>query len=106
MRCTRTPSSPITKKTGVKVVEGTFGDEIDVLTKVKASNPGDYHVIHSSGVDWYKRYVDLGWTSELNEAQHPQSEAGHAGADRSLPQADAEGPVGRALRLRHHRHRL
>ena len=62
---------PYTQKTSVKVVEGTFGDEIDILTKVKASNPGDYNVIHSSGVDWYKRYVDLGWNSELNEANIP-----------------------------------
>ena len=42
---------PFTQKTGVKVVEGTFGDEIEILTKVKAGNPGDYNVIHSSGVD-------------------------------------------------------
>ncbi len=62
---------PYTQKTSVKVTEGTFGDEIDILTKVKASNPGDYNVIHSSGVDWYKRYVDLGFNSELNEANIP-----------------------------------
>ncbi|MEA2779293.1 MAG: spermidine/putrescine transport system substrate-binding protein, partial [Rhodospirillaceae bacterium] len=62
---------PYTQKTGVKVVEGTFGDEIDILTKVKTSNPGDFNVIHSSGVDWYKRYVDLGWGSELNEGNIP-----------------------------------
>jgi spermidine/putrescine transport system substrate-binding protein len=62
---------PYSKKTGLKVVEGTFGDEIEVLTKVKASNPGDYQVIHSSGVDWYKRYLDLGFTSELDESKIP-----------------------------------
>ncbi|HXU59059.1 MAG TPA: extracellular solute-binding protein [Verrucomicrobiae bacterium] len=62
---------PFTQKTGVKVVEGTFGDEIDILTKVKAGNPGDYNVIHSSGVDWYKRYIDLGWGSVLNESNIP-----------------------------------
>jgi spermidine/putrescine transport system substrate-binding protein len=62
---------PYTEKTGVKVVEGTFGDEIDILTKVKTSNPGDFNIVHSSGVDWYKRYVDLGWGSELNEANIP-----------------------------------
>jgi Spermidine/putrescine-binding periplasmic protein len=62
---------PFTQKTGVKVVEGTFGDEIDILTKVKAGNPGDYNVIHSSGVDWYKRYIDLGWGSVLNEGNIP-----------------------------------
>jgi spermidine/putrescine transport system substrate-binding protein len=62
---------PYTAKTNIKVVEGTFGDEIEVLTKVKASKPGDYQVIHSSGVDWYKKYLDLGFTSELNEANIP-----------------------------------
>ena len=62
---------PFTQKTGVKVVEGTFGDEIDILTKVKAGQPGDYNVIHSSGVDWYKRYIDLGWGSVLNESNIP-----------------------------------
>jgi spermidine/putrescine transport system substrate-binding protein len=62
---------PFSQKTGVKVVEGTFGDEIDILTKVKTSNPGDFNIIHSSGVDWYKRYVDLGWNSEINEANIP-----------------------------------
>jgi spermidine/putrescine transport system substrate-binding protein len=62
---------PYTKKTSIKVTEGTFGDESEILTKVKGSSPGDYNVIHSSGVDWYKRYVDLGWNSELNEANIP-----------------------------------
>jgi spermidine/putrescine transport system substrate-binding protein len=62
---------PYTQKTGVKVTEGTFGDESEIITKVKGSSPGDYNVIHSSGVDWYKRYVDLGWSSELNEANIP-----------------------------------
>jgi spermidine/putrescine transport system substrate-binding protein len=62
---------PYSQKTGIKVVEGTFGDEVDILTKVKTSNPGDFNVIHSAGVDWYKRYVDLGWNSTLNEANIP-----------------------------------
>lgn len=62
---------PYTQKTGVKVVEGTFGDEVDIVTKVKTSNPGEFNVIHSGGVDWYKRYVDLGWGSEINEASIP-----------------------------------
>ena len=97
---------PYSKKTGLKVVEGTFGDEIEVLTKVKASNPGDYQVIHSSGVDWYKRYLDLGFTTELDESKIPNLKLVMTRVDRPLPQVDAECPVGRALRLRHHRHRL
>lgn len=45
---------PYTQKTGVKVVEGTFGDEVDIVTKVKTSNPGEFNVIHSGGVDWMR----------------------------------------------------
>ena len=36
---------PYTQKTGVKVVEGTFGDEVDIVTKVKTSNPGEFNVM-------------------------------------------------------------
>lgn len=62
---------PYTAKTGLKVVQGTFGDESEVITKVKTSNPGDFQVIHSSGVEYYKKYVDGGWVSELDESKIP-----------------------------------
>jgi spermidine/putrescine transport system substrate-binding protein len=62
---------PFTAKTGIKVVEGTFGDETEIITKVKTANPGDYQIIHSSGIEYYKRYIDMGMTSELNEANIP-----------------------------------
>jgi spermidine/putrescine transport system substrate-binding protein len=62
---------PYTKKTGCKVVQGTFDDENVVLTKIKSANPGDYQVIHSSGVEYYKKYIDGGYTSEINEANIP-----------------------------------
>jgi spermidine/putrescine transport system substrate-binding protein len=62
---------PYTKKTGRKVVQGTFDDENVVLTKIKSANPGDYQVIHSSGVEYYKKYIDGGYTSEINEANIP-----------------------------------
>lgn len=62
---------PYTKKTGLKVVQGTFGDENEIITKVKTSNPGDFQIVHSSGVEYYKKYVDGGWVSELNEANIP-----------------------------------
>jgi len=62
---------PYTKKTGLKVVQGTFGDENEVITKVKTSNPGDFQIIHSSGTEYYKKYVDGGWVSEINEANIP-----------------------------------
>jgi spermidine/putrescine transport system substrate-binding protein len=62
---------PFTKKTGVKVVQGTFGDESEIITKVKTSSPGDYQIIHSSGVEYYKRYADGGFLTEINEANIP-----------------------------------
>ncbi len=62
---------PYTAKTGRKIVQGSFDDENVVLTKIKASNPGDFHVIHSSGVEYYKKYIDGGWVSEINEANIP-----------------------------------
>ncbi|MGE0212999.1 MAG: extracellular solute-binding protein [Parvibaculaceae bacterium] len=62
---------PYTKKSGIKVIQGTFGDESEVITKVKTSNPGDFQIIHSSGVEYYKKYVDGGWVSELDESKIP-----------------------------------
>ena len=62
---------PYTAKTGRKVVQGSFDDENVVLTKIKSANPGDYQVIHSSGVEYYKKYIDGGYTSEINEANIP-----------------------------------
>src|SRR3954469_16690160 len=62
---------PFTKATGMKVVQGTFGDENEIITKIKTANPGDFQIIHSSGVEYYKRYQDGGWLSEINEANIP-----------------------------------
>ncbi|MGX7873818.1 ABC transporter substrate-binding protein [Mesorhizobium sp. ORM6] len=62
---------PYTAKTKIKVVQGTFGDEDEIITKIKTSKPGDYQVIHSSGVNYYIKYVNAGLTSEINEANIP-----------------------------------
>ena len=62
---------PYTAKTKVKVVQGTFGDEDEIITKIKTAKPGDYQVIHSSGVNYYIKYVNGGLTSEINEANIP-----------------------------------
>lgn len=62
---------PYTGKTKIKVVQGTFGDEDEIITKIKTSKPGDYQVIHSSGVNYYIKYVNGGLTSEINEANIP-----------------------------------
>jgi spermidine/putrescine transport system substrate-binding protein len=62
---------PYSAKTGNKVVQGSFDDEDVLITKIKSANPGDYQIVHSSGIEYYKKYVDLGWTSEINEANIP-----------------------------------
>ena len=62
---------PYSAKSGNKVVQGSFDDEDVLITKIKSANPGDYQIVHSSGIEYYKKYVDLGWTSEINEANIP-----------------------------------
>jgi len=62
---------PYTQKTGIKVVQGTFGDEDEVITKIKTSKPGDFQVVHSSGVNYYIKYVNAGVNAEINEANIP-----------------------------------
>ncbi|MFK7859241.1 MAG: PotD/PotF family extracellular solute-binding protein [Granulosicoccus sp.] len=67
--------NPYEAKTGNKVIDSTFGGEAEVLTKIKAAGGTDGHnVLHSSGVSWYKRWVDAGYGSELNEANIPNME--------------------------------
>ena len=64
--------NPYEAATGNKVIDATFGGEEEVLTKIKASGSTDGHnILHSSGVNWYKRWVDAGYGSELNEANIP-----------------------------------
>jgi spermidine/putrescine transport system substrate-binding protein len=64
--------NPYEAATGNKVIDATFGGEEEVLTKVKAAGSTDGHnILHSSGVSWYKRWVDAGYGSELNEANIP-----------------------------------
>ena len=63
---------PYEAKSGNKVVDSTFGGESEVLTKVKAAGNTDGHnLLHSSGVDWYKRWTDAGYGVKLNEANIP-----------------------------------
>lgn len=65
---------PYTAKTGVPVVDGTFGGGDEYLSRVKASQPGEYNIAHLSGVFDYARYANLGFASELNEANIPNLE--------------------------------
>src|SRR3954447_9278205 len=62
---------PYTAKSGVKVVQGTFGDENEIITKIKTAKEGDYQIVHSSGVNYYIKYVQGGYNSEINEANIP-----------------------------------
>jgi len=63
---------PYESASGNKVVDSTFGGEEEVLTKVKAAGSTDGHnILHSSGISWYKRWVDTGYNSALNEANIP-----------------------------------
>ncbi|TIP72236.1 MAG: extracellular solute-binding protein [Mesorhizobium sp.] len=62
---------PYTAKTKIKVVNGTFGEENEIITKIKTAKPGDFQIVHSSGVDYYLKYVNNGMNSEINEANIP-----------------------------------
>ena len=63
--------APFSQKTGITVNEGTFDDELTVLNEVRTAQPGDFNVIQSSGVVSYKRYVDLGFNSSIDESNVP-----------------------------------
>ncbi|MDU8913686.1 PotD/PotF family extracellular solute-binding protein [Aestuariicoccus sp. MJ-SS9] len=64
--------NPYEAASGNTVVDATFGGENEVLTKVKAAGNTDGHnILHSSGVSWYKRWVDSGYHVKLNEANIP-----------------------------------
>lgn len=62
---------PFTAKTSIGVVQGTFGDENEIIAKAKTANPGDFQIVHSSGVEYYVKYLNGGMTSEINEANIP-----------------------------------
>jgi len=64
---------PFTKATGVKVIDGEFGDMDTYLTRVKASFPpgGEFNLAHLSGVFDYARYVGLGLHVVLDESKIP-----------------------------------
>jgi len=64
---------PFTKATGIKVIEGEFGDMNSYLTRVKASYPpgGEFNIAHLSAVYDYARYAELGFASVLDESKIP-----------------------------------
>ena len=64
--------NPYEEATGNKVIDATFGGENEVLTKVKAAGNTDGHnILHSSGITWYKRWIDNGYGVALNEDNIP-----------------------------------
>jgi spermidine/putrescine transport system substrate-binding protein len=64
---------PFTKATGIKVIDGEFGGMDSYLTRVKASYPpgGEFNIAHLSAVFDYARYVDLGYSTVLDESKIP-----------------------------------
>jgi spermidine/putrescine transport system substrate-binding protein len=64
---------PFTAATGIKVVDGEFGDMDSYLTRVKASYPpgGEFNLAHLSAVFDYARYADLGFSTVLDETKIP-----------------------------------
>ena len=62
---------PFTAKTGVKVVEGEFGDTAEFLSLVKAAQPGEYNIFLVSGVYDYYRFIQAGFGSTINEKNIP-----------------------------------
>jgi len=64
---------PFTQKTGIKVIDGEFGDMNSFLTRVKASYPpgGEFNIAHLSAVFDYARYTELGFSSVLDESKIP-----------------------------------
>jgi spermidine/putrescine transport system substrate-binding protein len=64
---------PFTKETGIKVIDGEFGDMNSFLTRVKASYPpgGEFNIAHLSAVFDYARYTELGFSSVLDESKIP-----------------------------------
>lgn len=63
---------PFEKKTGIEVVDGTFGNPDQYLSRVLASQPGTYQIAHLSGVFDYARYVGLDLDTKLNEDNIPR----------------------------------
>jgi spermidine/putrescine transport system substrate-binding protein len=62
---------PYTEATGIDVVDGTFGNADEYLSRVKASQGGEYNLAHLSGVFDYARYHNLGLSTTLNEDNIP-----------------------------------
>jgi len=65
---------PYQEASGNTVLDRTFGGEEEVMTGVRAGQIGDYHILHSSGVPWYKRWIEADMGVELNLDNIPNME--------------------------------
>ncbi len=77
---------PFTEKTGIKVVEGEFGDTDEFLTQVKASQPGEYNIFLVSGVYDYARFNKAQFGAFDQRGEHPEPAEDPAGDAGSVPQ--------------------
>jgi spermidine/putrescine transport system substrate-binding protein len=62
---------PFTKKTGIKVVTGSYGDDQEFLAKAKASKPGAYNIFKSGGLMTYGEVLRGGMGVTLDEKNIP-----------------------------------
>ncbi|MDZ7747826.1 MAG: substrate-binding domain-containing protein [Halofilum sp. (in: g-proteobacteria)] len=62
---------PYEKKTGIEVVDGTFGGADEYLARVRSSQPGEFNIAHLSGVFDYARYHNLDLSTRLDESNIP-----------------------------------
>jgi len=65
---------PYEKKTGIEVVDGTFGGADEYLARVRSSQPGEFNIAHLSGVFDYARYHNLDLSTRLDESNIPNLE--------------------------------
>jgi spermidine/putrescine transport system substrate-binding protein len=62
---------PFTQATGIRVIDGEFGDMDSFRTRVIASFPpgGEFNLAHLSGLFDYDMYVGLGFSTALDESK-------------------------------------
>jgi spermidine/putrescine transport system substrate-binding protein len=63
--------TPYEKKTGITVIDGTFGSEEEHFNNVRASEEGTYNIHLSSGVTIYKIITDAGYGAIINTDNIP-----------------------------------
>ncbi|MDJ0932668.1 hypothetical protein [Breoghania sp.] len=84
-------------------MDGTFGGSDEYISRVKASQSGEYNIAHLSGVFDYARYNGLGLTSTLNEDNIPNLKNVIPKLVDVFRNVTDGKVLLRTLRLRHHR---